>query len=153
MREMISSTATELMILDPSNLKRLKRENLEIEQEKANRQTQKDKLELRIGNLARRLKKSQEFVGRLERDDLSTEWLEALRQNLNKLEDEKKTKLKGIILNMREELRLLWSQVYYNEEQQEMFAAAFNEEFTEENEQAHEQEIARLTDYYEKVRL
>ena len=49
------------------------------------------------------------------RSELSNEWLQTLEENLNLLEEEKKTKLKGIILNMREELRNIWDRLYYGQ--------------------------------------
>ena len=49
------------------------------------------------------------------RSELSNEWLQTLEENLKLLEEEKKTKLKGIILNMREELRNIWDKLYYGQ--------------------------------------
>ena len=63
----------------------------------------------------RRLQKSNEFIAKLMRSELSNEWLQTLEENLNLLEEEKKTKLKGIILNMREELRNIWDKLYYGQ--------------------------------------
>ena len=63
----------------------------------------------------RRLQKSNEFIAKLMRSELSNEWLQTLEENLKLLEEEKKTKLKGIILNMREELRNIWDKLYYGQ--------------------------------------
>ena len=46
---------------------------------------------------------------------LTKDWIETLENNLKLLEEEKKTKLKGIILNMREELRNVWDKLYYSQ--------------------------------------
>lgn len=61
------------------------------------------------------MQKSNEFIGKLMRSELSNEWLQTLEENLDLLEVEKKTKLKGIILNMREELRNIWDKLYYGQ--------------------------------------
>ena len=49
------------------------------------------------------------------RDDLSMEWIESLENNLRQLEEEKKTKLKAIILSIREEIRQYWDRLYYTQ--------------------------------------
>merc|ERR1711931_394008 len=106
--------------------------------EKKQREQKKEKLEEKISAVARRLQKSNEFIGKLMRSELSNEWLQTLEENLDLLEVEKKTKLKGIILNMREELRNIWDKLYYGQDQRDKFIHFYTEDFSEENCTRHE---------------
>ena len=65
--------------------------------------------------LFRRLQKTPQFIEKLMANKLTKDWIETLENNLKLLEEEKKTKLKGIILNMREELRNVWDKLYYSQ--------------------------------------
>ena len=84
-------------------------------------------------------------------DDLTNSWIDTLEKNLALLEEEKKTKLKGIILNMREELRNIWDKLHFSQEQRDKFEPCYVEMYTESVCTAHEDEIKRLNEYYNQV--
>ena len=85
-------------------------------------------------------------------DELTNSWIGTLEKNLALLEEEKKTKLKGIILNMREELRNIWDKLHFSQDQRDKFEPCYVELYTESVCTAHEDEIKRLNEYYEQVR-
>merc|ERR1711990_187710 len=139
LKNMVIEEPDSFAALNSDNLDEMRDQNKRWTDEKKRRQQKKEQLEEKISAVARRLQKSNEFIAKLMRSELSNEWLQTLEENLNLLEDEKKTKLKGIILNMREELRNIWDKLYYSQEERDRFLQYYIDDFTEENCECHEQ--------------
>lgn len=73
------------------------------------------------------------------------------RQELQNYENEhhrllvlKQDKVGDFIYTAREELKGLWDQLYYSEEQKQQFKPAFTDDLSDTNLEAHENEISRL---------
>jgi len=148
LKNMVIEEPDSFAALNSDNLDEMRDQNKRWTDEKKRRQQKKEQLEEKISAVARRLQKSNEFIAKLMRSELSNEWLQTLEENLNLLEEEKKTKLKGIILNMREELRNIWDKLYYGQDQRDKFIHFYTEDFSEENCTRHECEIEKLNKYY-----
>lgn len=135
---------------DPDNLVDLRQFRDRLSQQKSKREQYKNDLEEKIQAVGRRLQKTDQFISKLISTELTNEWIETLENNLNLLEEEKKTKLKGIILNMREELRNVWDKLHFSQEQRDKFEPCYVEQYTETICTAHENEIKKLNDYYDQ---
>jgi len=75
---------------------------------------------------------------------LSLDVLKACETELKRLEELKKIRMKEMILHARNELRTLWDQLAYNEDERRAFVYAFSEEYTEPVLNIHEKEIEKL---------
>ncbi|XP_048477450.1 protein regulator of cytokinesis 1-like isoform X2 [Rhincodon typus] len=58
--------------------------------------------------------------------------------------------LKQIITGIRQELNTYWDKCYYSQKQREEFAFLSNENFTEELLKVHDEELVKITLYYQK---
>lgn len=148
LKNMVLEEPDSFAALNSDNLDDMRDKNKRWTDERKRRQHKKEQLEEKVSAVARRLQKSNEFIGKLMRSELSNDWLQTLEENLNLLEEEKKTKLKGIILNMREELRNIWDKLYYGQNQRDEFIHFYTEDFSEDNCTRHEGEIEKLNKYY-----
>ncbi|XP_051900845.1 protein regulator of cytokinesis 1-like isoform X2 [Pristis pectinata] len=72
-----------------------------------------------------------------------------LQQNLEKLQQKKIENLKQVITGLREKLHTYWDKCLYSQKQRE-FDFLLNENFTEELLQVHDEELLKITLYYEK---
>lgn len=75
--------------------------------------------------------------------------LKILQANLAKLQELKKSNLKKVIDATREEIFRWWDKCFYSRQQRNDFVAAYNDEYTEELLQEHDQELVKMKDYYE----
>ncbi|XP_071828228.1 protein regulator of cytokinesis 1-like isoform X2 [Apostichopus japonicus] len=75
--------------------------------------------------------------------------LEVLQSELSKLQELKKANLKKVIDATREEIFIWWDKCFYSREQRNAFAAAYNDEYTEELLQQHDEELVKVKNYHE----
>ncbi|XP_062984523.1 protein regulator of cytokinesis 1-like [Elgaria multicarinata webbii] len=71
-------------------------------------------------------------------------------EELQNLEELKKEKLKEITLKVRQELDSYWQKCFYGEEQRAAFQAFYNDNFSEELLNQHDEELLKMKDVYEK---
>ncbi|KAM3586597.1 Microtubule bundling protein [Umbelopsis sp. WA50703] len=72
-----------------------------------------------------------------------TQKLEMLENELQRLSVIKEERMEEFIRRAREELKSLWDQLYYSDEQRQKFKPAFTESTADETLEAHEKEITR----------
>ncbi|XP_048477451.1 protein regulator of cytokinesis 1-like isoform X3 [Rhincodon typus] len=75
---------------------------------------------------------------------------EKLQQELEQLQLMQAKNLKQIITGIRQELNTYWDKCYYSQKQREEFAFLSNENFTEELLKVHDEELVKITLYYQK---
>ncbi|XP_069782605.1 protein regulator of cytokinesis 1 isoform X2 [Narcine bancroftii] len=72
-----------------------------------------------------------------------------LQQNLEHLQQMKMKNIKEVITGLRQKLHAYWDKCLYSQKQRELYFI-LNENFTEELLQLHEEELLKITCYYEK---
>ncbi|KAI9250643.1 microtubule associated protein-domain-containing protein [Helicostylum pulchrum] len=92
---------------------------------------------LRVDN-----KKCEEFL--MENRGFTQRELEQYEKELSRLTILKQERIGDFILTARDELKGLWKQLYYSENQMKQFKAAYVDELTEAVLEEHENEISRL---------
>ncbi|XP_014866594.1 PREDICTED: protein regulator of cytokinesis 1-like [Poecilia mexicana] len=105
--------------------------------------------------------KIQEFWERLqvpqeERESLSEHMLSSKKKNIEALQAEvqrlellKMHSMKSFIEAIRAEIAVLWKKCFYSDEQQRTFFAFYDDDFTEELLNLHEDEVRNLKKYHE----
>ncbi|XP_031242985.1 protein regulator of cytokinesis 1 isoform X4 [Mastomys coucha] len=73
----------------------------------------------------------------------------ALKLELDRLEELKMQNIKQVIETIRVELAQFWDQCFYSQEQRRAFAPYYSEDYTENLLQLHDAEITRLRNYYD----
>ena len=73
-----------------------------------------------------------------------------LKRELDICEEEKKANMKSFILEIRSELKELWEKCFVNVGDQEAFFEMESTDFSEELLEAHEAEVTKWKEYYEK---
>uniref|UniRef100_A0A4X2KFL9 Protein regulator of cytokinesis 1 n=1 Tax=Vombatus ursinus TaxID=29139 RepID=A0A4X2KFL9_VOMUR len=73
----------------------------------------------------------------------------ALQSEADRLEELKIQNLKKVIEAVREELALYWEKCFYSQEQREIFAPYYDEDYSETLLQLHDAEVVQLKRYYE----
>lgn len=76
--------------------------------------------------------------------------IEGLRKELFKLEELKRASIQKLTERCRSEIATLWEKSYYSKDQRHAFSPAYEESYTEELLNQHEEELARLHAYYEE---
>ncbi|XP_077173704.1 protein regulator of cytokinesis 1 isoform X2 [Paroedura picta] len=76
--------------------------------------------------------------------------LEALQLELNRLETLKLQNIRNMVEAIRVELVDFWDKCFYGKEQREAFQPYYQDDFTEELLQQHEEEIARIKLYFQR---
>ncbi|XP_033102800.1 protein regulator of cytokinesis 1-like isoform X2 [Anneissia japonica] len=76
--------------------------------------------------------------------------LKSLKEELQRLEQLKKENIKKVIEEMREELASWWNNCFFSREQKQAFTPAYDDNYTEELLELHDQEVARVKSYYEE---
>ncbi|XP_044299928.1 protein regulator of cytokinesis 1-like [Varanus komodoensis] len=71
-------------------------------------------------------------------------------EELQNLEELKKEHLKEITLKVRQELNSYWQKCFYTDEQRAAFQSFYNDDFSEELLNQHDEELLRMKDLYEK---
>ncbi|XP_060707604.1 protein regulator of cytokinesis 1-like [Hemiscyllium ocellatum] len=74
----------------------------------------------------------------------------ALQQELEQLQLMQAKNIKQIITGIRQELNTYWDKCYYSQKQREEFAFLSHENFTEELLKVHDEELVKITLYYQK---
>ncbi|XP_067878185.1 protein regulator of cytokinesis 1-like isoform X2 [Heterodontus francisci] len=73
-----------------------------------------------------------------------------LQQELEQLQQMQTKNIKQIICGIRQELHTYWDKCFYSQKQKEEFAFLVNENYTEEMLKVHDEELVKITLYYEK---
>ncbi|XP_023336270.1 protein regulator of cytokinesis 1 [Eurytemora carolleeae] len=73
----------------------------------------------------------------------------SLKAEIVRLEEIKRANIEKFIINIRDELNVLWDDCFYSEEQRNEFLPLHSTDFSEALLEAHETEVARLKTYYE----
>ncbi|XP_043542607.1 protein regulator of cytokinesis 1-like [Chiloscyllium plagiosum] len=73
-----------------------------------------------------------------------------LQQELEQLQLMQAKNIKQIITGIRQELNTYWDKCYYSQKEREEFAFLSNENFTEELLKVHDEELVKITLYYQK---
>eukprot|EP01135_Chromosphaera_perkinsii_P004736 Nk52_evm8s295 gene=Nk52_evmTU8s295 len=85
----------------------------------------------------------------MECSGLSDQSLQRLETEIDRLEELKKTHMQKFIDNTRAQLNVLWDKCYFDDCQRARFRPAFDDLFDEASLQAHENEVEKLTRYFE----
>ncbi|XP_053128405.1 protein regulator of cytokinesis 1 isoform X2 [Hemicordylus capensis] len=75
--------------------------------------------------------------------------MNALHLEVDRLEELKLQNLRGVVEAIRAELADLWDRCFYSAEQRQAFRPYYEEDFTEQLLQQHDQEVAELRRYFE----
>lgn len=73
----------------------------------------------------------------------------ALKLEVDRLEELKIQNIKQVIETIRVELAQFWDQCFYSQEQRQAFAPYYSEDYTENLLHLHDIEVIRLRNYYE----
>ncbi|XP_039271413.2 protein regulator of cytokinesis 1-like [Styela clava] len=76
--------------------------------------------------------------------------IEGLRKELFKLEELKRANIQKLTERSRSDIAILWDKCYYSKDQRHAFSPAYEESYTEELLNLHEEELTRLHAYYEE---
>lgn len=79
--------------------------------------------------------------------------IEGLRKELSHLEELKLASLQKLTERCRSEITALWDKCFYSRDQRHEFSPAYDENYTEELLNEHEEELARMHAYYEEHKL
>jgi len=123
-----------------------KRKNIEARRDQ--KQKYKNELEEKLVRLSKRLEKPSSYINQFTRHDLSNSWLEQLREELESLEAEKKSKLKELVESCRVDIAKLWEKMYFSQKQREAFHRYYSENYNEELLDDHERILKKLEEEY-----
>ncbi|XP_070541094.1 protein regulator of cytokinesis 1-like [Ptychodera flava] len=76
--------------------------------------------------------------------------IEALQKEVARLEELKKQNIQRVTEGIREELKTWWDKCFYSRQQRHAFTAAYDDNFTEELLELHDQEIQKVKNYYKE---
>ncbi|KAG0750452.1 hypothetical protein G6F63_003400 [Rhizopus arrhizus] len=134
------------MFVSDDNMSWIVQRNAELKEIKEKIEGRKEELTQKLKHLWNRLRINQEEceVFLMANRGLTQEELMCYEQELQRLLVLKQDRIGEFIERAREELKLLWDQLYYSETQRQHFLPAYSSELTDEVLEAHENEISRL---------
>ncbi|XP_058880190.1 protein regulator of cytokinesis 1-like isoform X1 [Acipenser ruthenus] len=142
-------------LLTSENIKALKLIVCQLEVKKETLISTRDNLMEKVSNLWNRLEFSQEEKNHFENNikgSLSVE-VRKLQNELDRLDELKRANMEEVIENIRHELMEYWDKCTFSTEQREAFAAFYSDDFKEELLIKHEEELARLKNYYAQCKV
>lgn len=142
-------------LLTSENIKALKLIVCQLEVKKETLISTRDDLMEKVSNLWNRLEFSQEEKNHFENNikgSLSVE-VRKLQNELDRLDELKRANMEEVIENIRHELMEYWDKCTFSTEQREAFAAFYSDDFKEELLIKHEEELARLKNYYAQCKV
>ncbi|XP_062245798.1 protein regulator of cytokinesis 1-like [Platichthys flesus] len=144
----------EAFCLSNDNIAALNMLLTQLKERRAQAELRCSALRTKIQELWERLQVPQE-----EREELSEHMLKSRKRNIEALQAEvqrlevlKMQSMKSVIESIRAEIALYWERCFYSQEQQQMFVAYHEEDFTEDLLNLHEAEVQILKKYYEDHR-
>ncbi|XP_041109763.1 protein regulator of cytokinesis 1-like isoform X2 [Polyodon spathula] len=142
-------------LLTSENIKALKLIVCQLEVKKETLISTRDDLVEKVSNLWNRLEFSQEDKSHFEnyiKGSLSDE-VRKLQNELDRLDELKRANMQEVIENIRHELMEYWDKCTFSTEQRESFTAFYSDNFKEELLIKHEEELARLKNYYDQCKV
>uniref|UniRef100_H3DN66 Protein regulator of cytokinesis 1b n=1 Tax=Tetraodon nigroviridis TaxID=99883 RepID=H3DN66_TETNG len=140
--------------LSRENLTSLKLLICHLEERKAENEATCESLREKIQQLWDRLKAPQEDREAFNEHMVTSKRrnLEALRSEVQRLEELKLLNIRSVIDAIRSEIAVLWEKCFFSTEQRKAFTPYFSEDFTEELLSQHDAEIQRVKQHYEDHR-
>ncbi|CAG12474.1 unnamed protein product, partial [Tetraodon nigroviridis] len=126
----------------------------QLEERKAENEATCESLREKIQQLWDRLKAPQEDREAFNEHMVTSKRrnLEALRSEVQRLEELKLLNIRSVIDAIRSEIAVLWEKCFFSTEQRKAFTPYFSEDFTEELLSQHDAEIQRVKQHYEDHR-